>query len=105
MIVGGFFFLLLLRMYARTPGKRSLFRDLFSKPIKGLAKICNSLSALHLFAAFCMKEPAFYEGNLYKNRDHINKQIMKNKIVTHFYLKEVKKDVKGLTSDEGGDLS
>ena len=34
-------------------------------------------------------------GNLYRNRDHLIQIIMKNKIVTHFYVREEKKDKKG----------
>ena len=34
-------------------------------------------------------------GNLYRNRDHLIQRIMKNKIVTHFYVKEDKKDNNG----------
>jgi hypothetical protein len=47
-----------------------------------------------LFAVFCIKDTHVYGVTLYVIRDLLNENIMKNKIVKHFYVQETKKNNK-----------
>jgi hypothetical protein len=66
MILGGFFFTGTQNV-RQNSYKRRLFRDLFQKLQMGLGKSCNSLSILHLIAAFCMYATHRNRVTLYKS--------------------------------------
>jgi hypothetical protein len=71
-------------------------RDLFILPGTGLAKPCKVLFILQIAAAFCIIKNPEKCRNLHKKETNLIPVNMKNKIATHLYVKEAKKDKTGV---------